>query len=210
MIVRRILLLLAFLWPAVASAEELTPQWFSLEFKGGVWIPTNGTTRGSLGSLAPTGSVEFGFLYKGRYGAELGVGVILEDGTAFGATSGNPSGDKFDLLLIPIHNSFAFRADFKEDQLFVPYVKAGPDYVLFRESLDGRSTSGVKFGLHGALGLQILLDRIDPLSDFMERDVGVNDVYFTVEGRYGWINNFGGGGLDLSGLTATGGFLFEF
>jgi hypothetical protein len=210
MTVRKFLLVLAFLWPAFAAAEELTPQWFSLEFKGGVWIPTNGTTRGSLGSLAPTGSVEFGFLYKSKFGAELGVGVILEDGTAFGATSGNPSGDKFDLLLIPIHNSFAFRADFKEDQLFVPYVKAGPDYVLFRESLDGRSTSGVKFGLHGALGLQILLDRIDPLSNYMEKDVGVNDVYFTIEGRYGWINNFGGRGLDLSGLTATGGFLFEF
>jgi len=205
-----ILALLMLLLPAALPAVENTPQWFSLEFKAGAWIPTNGTTRGSLGSVSPTGSVEFGFLYKSKFGAEVGVGVIMEDGTAFGATSGNPSGDKFDLLLIPIHNSFAFRADFKEDQLLVPYVKAGPDYVLFRESLNGRTTSGVKFGLHGAAGLQILLDRIDPLSDLMENGLGVNDVYFTVEGRYAWINNFGGGGLDLSNLTATGGFLFEF
>lgn len=196
---------------SVASqAAENTPQWFSLEFKAGAWIPTNGTTRGSLGTFAPTGSIEFGFLYKSKFGAELGVGLLLEDGTAFGAVSGAPSGDKFDLLLIPIHNSFAFRADFREDQLLVPYVKAGPDYVFFRESLNGQTTSGIKFGLHGALGLQILLDRIDPLSDLMENELGVNDVYFTVEGRYGWINNFGGGGLDLSNLTATGGFLFEF
>jgi hypothetical protein len=203
-------MLLMLLWPAAVSAVEKTPQWFSLEFKGGVWFPMDSTTRGSLGDLSPTGSVEFGFLYKSKFGAELGVGVILEDGTAFGATSGDPSGDKFDLLLIPIHNSFVFRADFKEEQLFVPYVKAGPDYVIFHESLNGSSTTGVKLGLHGAVGLQILLDRIDELSSFMEEGLGVNDVYFTIEGRYGWINNFGGGGLDLSSVTATGGFLFEF
>ncbi|HEX5037411.1 MAG TPA: hypothetical protein VFX30_09665 [bacterium] len=196
--------------PSTLSAEEYTPQWFSLEFKGGVWFPMNSTTKSSLGTLAPTGSIEFGFLYHGRYGAEIAVGVVSDSGTAFGATSGNPSGDRFDLLLVPVSNSFAFRADFKEDQLLVPYVKAGPDYVFFHESLNGKSTNGVKFGLHGAAGLQILLDGIDPLSNFMEREIGVNDVYFTVEGRYAWINNFGGGGLDLSNLTATGGFLFEF
>lgn len=209
-VIKRLLFLTVFLCSAVLSAEEKSPQWFSLELKGGVWVPTNGTTRGSLGSLSPTGSIEFGFLYKSKFGAELGVGVILEDGTAFGAVSGRSSGDKFDLLLIPIHNSFAFRADFKEEQLLVPYVKAGPDYVIFRESLNGKSVSGVKYGLHGAAGLQILLDRIDELSSFMEEDMGVNDVYFTIEGRYAWVNNFGGGGLDLSNLTATGGFLFEF
>lgn len=205
-----ILAVLLFLLPAVLPAAEKTPQWFSLEFKGGVWFPTNGTTRGALGTFEPTGSIEFGFLYQSKFGAELGVGIALADGTAVGAVSGNPSGDTFNLLLVPIHNSFVFRADFKEDQLFVPYVKAGPDYILFRESLNGTSTSGVKFGLHGAAGLQILLDRLDPLSNLMENDLGVNDVYFTIEGRYAWVNNFGGNGLDLSGLTTTAGFLFEF
>jgi hypothetical protein len=196
--------------PAALGAKELTPQWFSLEFKGGVWFPTDHTTKTSLGTLEPTGSVEFSFLYHSRYAAELGVGVVPGGGKAFGATSGDPSGDHFGLLLIPIENSFAFRADFREDQLLVPYVKAGPDYVFFHETLNGDSTSGFKFGLHGAVGLQILLDRIDPLSNYFERDVGVNDVYFTIEGRYAWVNNFGSGGLDLSNLTATGGFLFEF
>lgn len=209
-VLKRLFIFMMLFWPAALPAAENTPQWFSLEFKAGAWFPTNGTTRGSLGTVSPTGSIEFGFLYKSKFGAELGVGLLMEDGTAFGATSGAPSGDKFNLLLIPVHNSFAFRADFREDQLLVPYVKAGPDYVFFRETLNGGSTSGFKFGLHGAAGLQILLDRLDPLSDFMENEMGVNDVYFTIEGRYGWINNFGGGGLDLSNLTATGGFLFEF
>ena len=141
-------------------AAEKTPQWWSLEFKGGVGIPVNRTTR--------------------------------------------------DFTMIPIQNSFAFRADFKEDQLLVPYVKAGPDYVIYRENKQGEVTTGVKIGLHGALGLQILLDRIEDLSSFMEDSMKVNDVYFVIEGRYGWINNFGGRGLSLSNLTASGGLLFEF
>jgi len=197
--------------PSTLGANQLTPQWFSLEFKGGAWVPTNGTTRNFLGTFSPMGKVEFGFLYKSKFGAEVGVGFIGASGTAVGTTSGAVSGDHFGFMMIPIDNSFVFRADFKEDQLLVPYVKAGPDYVIFRESGAGKVTSGVKFGLHGAIGLQILLDNIDGgLSATMERTMRVNDIYFTVEGRYGWISNFGGHGVDLSGLTMTGGFLFEF
>jgi len=112
--------------------------------------------------------------------------------------------------MIPIENSVAFRADFKEDQFLVPFVKGGLDYVIFRENLQGVVTKGVKVGLHTAGGLQILLDRIDELSDFMERSVGVNDVYFVLEGRYAWVNSFGKKGVDLSNLMFSGGLLFEF
>ena len=191
-------------------AAEKTPQWWSLEFKGGVWIPVNRTTRDFLGSFSPTGMVEFGFLYHSKFGAELGVGYVGAGGFAVGTNSGAVSRDRFDFTMIPIQNSFAFRADFKEDQLLVPYVKAGPDYVIYRENKQGEVTTGVKIGLHGALGLQILLDRIEDLSSFMEDSMKVNDVYFVIEGRYGWINNFGGRGLSLSNLTASGGLLFEF
>lgn len=196
--------------PSTLGAAEYSPQWWSLEFKGGAWIPTNGTTRDFLGTFSPMGKVEFGFLYKSKFGAEVGVGFIGAGGKAVGTTSGAVSEDSFSFIMIPIENSFTFRADFKEEQLLVPYVKAGPDYVFFRENRQGTVTKGMKFGLHGALGLQVLLDGIEGLSTTMERSLGVNDVYFIVEGRYGWINNFGGRGVSLSGLTVSGGFLFEF
>ena len=192
-------------------AKELTPQWWSLEFKGGAWMPMNGTTKDFLGSCCgPTGAVEFGFLYKSKFGVEVGVGYIGEGGRAVGAASGAVSRDKFDFTMIPIQNSFTFRADFKEDQLLVPYAKFGLDYLIFRENIQGDVTKGVKLGLHAAGGLQILLDKIEDLSTTLESSLGVNDVYFTLEGRYAWVDGFGGSGVDLSNLTFSGGFLFEF
>jgi hypothetical protein len=202
--------LVSFLWSPPARAVEKSPQWFSLEFKGGVWIPTDRTTRNSLGTLEPTGMLEFGFLYASKLGVEVGVGFISANGTSIGVGSGLPAADTFNFTMIPISNSITFRADFIEDQLFVPYIKAGPDYVIFRENNQGTVTSGVKLGLHGTLGVGLCLDRIEDLSDFMENSLHVNDVYFTLEGRYGWINGFGAQGADLSNITATGGLLFEF
>lgn len=202
-----VLVLFGFVAPV--ATEELTPQWFSLEFKGGVWIPTGATTKNFLSCCQPTGVVNFGFLYHSKWGAELGVGFTHSSGLAL-STAGVVSGDRFSLLQIPIENNFTFRADFKENQIVVPYVRAGPDYVYFRENTQGNVTSGLKFGLHGAVGVQILLEWIDDLSLWLERDVGVNDVYLVIEGRYGWIDNFGARGLNLSGLTTSAGLLFEF
>lgn len=174
-------------------------------------MPMNGTTKDFLGSCCgPTGAVEFGFLYKSKFGVEVGVGYIGEGGRAVGAASGAVSRDKFDFTMIPIQNSFTFRADFKEDQLLVPYAKFGLDYLIFRENIQGDVTKGVKLGLHAAGGLQILLDKIEDLSTTLESSLGVNDVYFTLEGRYAWVDGFGGSGVDLSNLTFSGGFLFEF
>lgn len=204
-------LLLSALGMSPSHAEEKTPQWWSLEFKGGVWMPIDTTTKNFLGSCCdPTGLVEFGFLYKSKLGIEVGTGYVSSGGRAVGAASGAASRDSFHIMMIPIYNNVTFRADFKEDQLFVPYAKAGFDYWLFRQNLQGTIIKGGKAGLHGAAGLQIILDRIEDLSDTMETGLGVNDAYFTVEGRYSWLNGFGGSGLDLSHFLFTGGFLFEF
>ncbi len=196
--------------PSALFAKELTPQWWSLEVQGGAWLPTNTVTKNSLGGCCSlTGTADFSFLYQGRYGVEVGAGYVGAGGTATGRTSGAVSGDSFNLTLIPIQTSFAFRADFKEDQLLVPYLKAGLDDVFFHESVQGDVTKGFKLGLHTAGGLQILLDRLEDIPRSFE-EMGVNDIYFVLEGRYGWINGFGGSGIDLSGFTFSGGLLFEF
>lgn len=158
-----------------------------------------------------TAIVEQGFIYDSKYAAEIGVGYFNENGTAIGATSGASSQDRFNLFLLPMSTGFAFRADFKEDQIVVPYVKAGFDYVYFRQNLKGQTVNGLKTGLHVAGGVQFLLDMIDSgTKQTMENDFGINDLYFIAEARYSWINSFGGRGLDLSSLIFTGGLLFEY
>jgi len=195
--------------PLLLHAAERTPQWFSLEIKFGEFVPMDNTTQASLSKCCNERyEIEFGVLYQSRYGFELGTGFLSEQRVASGATTGAASQDSFRFTLVPIQNNFTYRADFKENQLLVPYVKFGPDYVYFRENLQGTVVQGMKYGLHGTLGLQILLEFLGEAEDMAS--YGVNDVYFTLEGEYAWIESFGAAGLDLSGWLVSAGLLFEF
>ncbi len=191
------------------AAEETSPQWFSFEIKTGNFIPTNGTTKDALSKCCNLRTeIEFGFLYDSKYGVELGTGFLIVNRTAIGSVTNVGSQDRFNFMLIPMQLNLTYRADYKENQLLVPFVKVGPDVVFFRENIQGSVTKGLKYGLHGTAGLQILLEFWGE-GEAMER-MGVNDVYFIVEGEYAWINSFGASGLDLSGFTVSGGLLFEF
>lgn len=206
------ILLLLVLLPFNAQAEEASPQWMTTELKGGFWIPASAELKRFFDPFVHMfGMLEQGFLYQSKLGVELGIGFLSENGNAISATTGERSSDKFNLFLLPLETNITFRADFLEDQLLVPYVKFGGDYVFFRQNLKGTVVKDWKFGIHGVLGLQILLDMLDrDTKSTMERDWGVNDVYFTIEGRYNYINNFGGGGLNLSSYMVCFGLLFEY
>lgn len=204
-----ILLLVALPVPK-SLGRELSPQFWSLELKGGLWLPQRTAVSDFFGCCEPTGALEFGPLIGSQWGFEMGIGFMDSSGRALGTTSGQVSGDRFNFLLLPLHNSVVYRADFRENQLVVPYAKIGSDYVFFRENLEGEVTRGFKYGLHAAAGLQILLEVIDEISISLESDAGINDIYLTLEGRYAWIDSFGQSGLDLTNWTVGGGFLFEF
>jgi hypothetical protein len=203
-------ILLIITLSSVADAKELSPQFYTFEFKFGEFIPTDSSTKGFLTTCCNDQyELEWGLLFDSKYGIELGIGFMFEERNAVGGTNGAVSQDRFNFMTFPIQNSFTFRADFKENQIIVPYVKAGPDYVLFRENVRGAVTKGIKYGLHGTAGLQILLEFMDQAWD-MEKSWGVNDVYLTLEAEYAYINSFKSTGLDLSGWKFSGGFLFEF
>lgn len=198
------------LMPSLVSAVERSPQWWSTELKAEFWLPRAANTKLFIDQCCNVGGrVQGGLLYKSKFNVIGGVGAMYITGDSRGTISGAQSQDKFSLLLIPMETSFVFRADFKENQFVVPYVNAGADYVFFRESSSGHSVKGLKTGLHAAGGVQFLMEMLDS-SGNLERDYGINDIYLTLEGRYNWINSFGGHGLDLSGLLFSLGFLLEF
>lgn len=211
--------------PALAQVEEQAIQmemptptrsdfpehkWFSLELKGIMWFPTNSTVKDFVGSCCNLGAeAEFGLLYRDRYNFTMAVGWQNESGNAVGVASGGTSTDTFDLLMIPIRNSFIYRFDFQPNQILVPYLGAGADYVYFRETTAGNSTQGFKFGAHGQAGMAILLNKVEDVGDSL-RGAGIDDVYLTLEGRYSYINSFKSTGLDLSGVQAYVGVMLAF
>ena len=203
-------LLFVLLWCVPLHAAEYSPQWMSTELKTGFWLPADKNIEGFFGKCCNLISrVQTGLLIDSKYGLEGGVGFFIKNGKAVGRTSGTPSADSFGFYLIPLESNLVYRADFIEDQIVVPYVKGGIDYVFFRESDQGKITKGFKYGFHGTGGLQILMEWFDQTSGNLERG-GLNNIYLTLEANYQRINDFGKGGLDLSGWVYSAGLLFEY
>ena len=192
------------------AAVAKNPQWWSSEFKVGFWMPQNNVTKKFFNKCCNlVYMVNGGFLYDGKYGIEGGVGFMYENGWALGESTGERSGDRFNFIMVPMETTAVWRMDYSENQIVVPYVKAGVDYVYYRENVKGETTQGLKTGLHGAGGLQFSLDFFDSDAS-LENDYGVNNIYFVIEARYNWINSFGKKGLNLSSTIYSAGILVEF
>ncbi len=207
------LFLLFFLSLSFSSnlhAVEATDQHWTAQFQGGFFLPTDDVLDQFLGKCCNgMYQLTFGRIFKDKYEVNLGVGLMSEGGTAIGINNGLPSGEDFNFTVVPISNSFVYRADFVENQLFVPYGGAGFDYMYFRENVQGDVTEGVKFGYHAMAGVQILLEFFDQTADALEAE-GINDVFLTLEGKWNQIDNFGGAGLAFNGFTFSAGLLFAF
>lgn len=192
-------------------AEEATPENFLLEIKFVNWMPTNSQMKTFFSSyFNPSGEVEFGWLYKNRFGFTGTIGFAYKNGNAVGLTSGSSSGDTFSLMTFPLRADFLYRHDIKSNQFFVPFARVGLDSVIFYENGPSSSTFGNKWGLHAGIGAGILLDRIEDMSQNLERDMGINDIYLNIEFRYAYIQNFSSSGLSFSGFYPNLGLLFTF
>lgn len=204
-------LLIVLTWATPSFAQEKSPQSWTAEPKISLWIPTDSGAKTFFSPCCNLGGeFEFGYLLKDRYNFTVTVGFAYHTGSAVGVTSGSASADTYSLMMFPVRLDFIYRFDLKSEQLFLPYLRSGLDTVIFRETSGGSSLNSYKFGLHAGAGVGILLDRIENLSSDMENDMGINDVYLVLEGRYAFINSFKSTGLDLSGFYPYLGVLFEF
>lgn len=194
----------------INPSGESTPKFFTFETRGGVWLPTDSGSRDFFGTCcSPGGEFEFGMIFKDRYNVTVTTGFFYKSGSQVGVGSGLSSGDSYSLYMIPIRLDFIYRFDFVNEQIVVPYLRAGVDSVIFVESAGG-TLWGNKFGLHGGAGVAFLLDRAEALSASVENGMGINDMYLTLEARYAHINSFKNTGIDLSGIYPYLGLLMAF
>jgi hypothetical protein len=118
----------------------------------------------------------------------LSAGQFRATGTALAADGTSKSGDETSLLLVPLSASLVYRASFLERRWgipFVPFAKAGLDYTYWSVGHSGRSETpdGGTWGWHGAAGLAMYLDFLDPeAARTLDNDAGVNHtaIFFEV------------------------------
>jgi hypothetical protein len=185
------------------------PSKVTLEAKTGFWMPTSSALEPFYGKCCNMWTrFQVGYMFEQKYGFEFGVGFHYNSGKAVGTSSGTTAQESYSFLLVPMEVSGVWRADyFPNWRIIIPYLKAGFDGVIFRESTAGNSVKGIKWGAHGTGGLQFNLGMIGDARQSMG-DIGIKDFFLTLEAEYMWVNSFGKSGLDLSGPIFSIGFLF--
>lgn len=210
-------------------------------YPGQIDAETGGEGQGSFANFYGTDSLLYGeFVYErylfqkfGKLGLGLHVGFTRKTGevqTADGADSGadDASSDEAAVpgettfRLVPLRGSVFYRYDYSalhHNIPLAPIVRAGVDYYLWRildsdgetSTVGGEAARGGKWGWHASVGLQFLLDYIDP-SSAASFDVswGINNSYLFAEYMITRVDGFGAEGLDFSDNLWMFGLAFEF
>jgi hypothetical protein len=120
--------------------------------------------------------------------ADVQLGFLQKLAYTTSAT-GESSGERTMITTWPLGAGLKVRAHIWDEQIFVPYLRAGADVVPWSEKWDNASGGkdvlrGTKYGANLAVGGQILLDGLArSRASLLEAQTGVNDTYLTVEYR---------------------------
>lgn len=155
---------------------------------------------------------------------DLGFGMFQELATTV-ATDTNDAGETVSssevtmLTMWPLAADATFRLQLLDEQIIVPYARAGVDYVIWDERWDDggggkEKVKGAKQGSHYGAGVALLLDPVAPArASLLEAQSGINDTYLVVEWRDQTVEKAvggGEGGMDFSGTMTTVGLKLDF
>jgi hypothetical protein len=232
---------LCLLAPGTAQAQEVGKQSDikgSFEFKIGGFYPgqidaeTGGDGAGAFESFYGADNLVYGeFVYErylfqkfGKLGLGFHAGYTSKKGEvqAGGATTEEDVPGETTFRMIPLRGSLFYRYDYSALHHRIPLApiaRVGVDYVLWRvldsdgevSDVNGESAKGGKMGWHASLGLQFMLDYLDPGSAAsFDLNWGINNSYLFAEYMFTKIDDFGGSGFDLSDNLWMFGLAFEY
>ncbi len=190
--------------PGVAHAEptDLTPAWGNFEVRYGSMTFDDANIQKVYGTSGrPMVLVEFGPQLWRFFELDFGVGFSQTVGNTVD-DAGLSSAEISNFTVLPLSGSLTGRLHVLDEQILVPYISYGLDYVVWRESWDAGyqvkdQVSGAKRGTHRSLGIDLMLDVFAPgRASLLEAQTGINDSYIVFEWRKSEIDPEGG--LSLS------------
>lgn len=207
---------------------EMTPQNEASTLSIGTYEPTELTSPDdtSIGFSDIYDETNFPILlydyerqfYKGfgRLAWKLGGGLYLAQGNGVFETP-QPAGDeppeKFTLFVVPLNFGFTYRFQYFNNQWLVPYAEGGLDAFLFAERRDDNQNPplGAFYGFapaaHATGGLAIPLGTGARSFLDLDREYGINAMYFTASFRYYFAlsENY-----DFTGEVISGGITVDY
>jgi hypothetical protein len=203
--------------PGAREAEPLMARSSSITVGSVQLADTALSTAFGANSLSLWGTTGFSIRHIAEL--EVGVGVLRDKGYTI-TESYSTSSEANRFTAVPMTLSANLRLDVFENQILVPYITAGGDYWLWRESwsssfelLSSDAIGGGKYGWHWGAGGQILLDVFEPAqASKLESRTGIVDSYITVEYRESSIGEWqqdDGNGLLLDSKMISFGLRFD-
>lgn len=119
-------------------------------------------------------------------------GFIQVEGSEQFLSGAGASADTAWLTVVPLQLDLLVGIDIAEEQPVVPYGGVGLAMALWREATNGGANCGDtgvycgnRYGGTAFFGAAMLLDRIEPQrAHKLDARSGINDAYFTAEGRF--------------------------
>lgn len=233
-----LLAVLAVLGARSARAQEIegateSPRTTALEFKLGGYKPLIDNEAGlttrpyedtfGAGSMLLFEIEADRLLWQkiGSAGIGFSIGYAEKYARARVVGTDEPAADPTALHVLPLKLLGAYRFDYAAlhwNVPLAPYVKAGVAYTPWWATKGGRVEfangtrgAGGVWGYFGTVGLALMLDTFDPrLARDFDSDTGVNHSYLFAEYVHQNVNDFGGGGLDLSSRHWMFGLTLEY
>ena len=125
---------------------------------------------------------------KGKLGGQVGLSVQYASG--HGRLASNPateSVEKFSFMTLPLYGGLIYRFEYKDRQMFVPYMSGGGTYLVLAEKREDKSD--VKAigapGFYGAGGIMLNLSSIDrDMGADFETEYDIQNLWLTAEFKF--------------------------
>lgn len=121
---------------------------------------------------------------KGKLGFQLGGSIMFVQGHGVLVSDLQPSREKFTFFTLPLMVGAVYRLEWKDKQLFAPYVAGGGTYTALIEKREDKSSpqyTGAP-GFYAAGGVLFNLSQLDEENGFaLDSEYGISNLWLSLE-----------------------------
>lgn len=128
----------------------------------------------------------FPWINKGKLGIQGGVSLMYAQGHGRQKATLQLSEEKYTFFTLPLTLGAVYRFEYKDKQMFAPYVAGGGTYTVLVEKREDKSNLHYTAapGFYGAGGMLINLSLLDEESGFaLDSEYGITNLWISVEFR---------------------------
>lgn len=127
----------------------------------------------------------FPYTNYGKLGVEAGISGMFVSGHGKLVASPNPdSKEAFTFITLPLTLGGVYRMEWKDKQLFAPYVSGGGAYVVLIEKREDKPNPNAagSFGFYGTAGMLFNLSALDSDTGFqLDSEYGISNLWLSLE-----------------------------